>query len=73
MDEDFDDTITLKAGRVEYSVDEAAVPLQDLIDTLLAAQSEGATRVVFLSENYRGAQYVTVPTGYDWLSDLEVQ
>lgn len=49
---------TISAGNVEYAVEAAAVPIQDLIDQLLEAQADGATHIVGLSGNYRGASYV---------------
>ena len=62
--------IALDAGSVEYSVDEAAIHIDELIEMLEAAKSEGADRVVFLSGNYRGAKYVSAPRMYDWLDDV---
>lgn len=49
---------TISAGNVEYSKDEAAVAIEDLIEQLQAAIYDGATHVVGLSGNYRGAKYV---------------
>jgi hypothetical protein len=48
----------ISAGRVEYSRDDAAVDIDDLIASLIAVKEEGATHVVGLSGNYRGAKYV---------------
>lgn len=61
--------VTVGAGNVEYSVEEAALPIDDLIQMLEGAKSEGAEHVVFLSGNYRGAQYLQIQRGYDWLGD----
>lgn len=49
---------TINAGNVEYSQSEAAVSIEELIEQLQAAQYDGATHVVGLSGNYRGASYV---------------
>ena len=62
-------TITVGAGNVEYSAKEAAVSIDDVIEMLEAAKSEGATHLVLLSGNYRGAQYIRPQRGYDWLDD----
>ena len=63
-------TITLEAGDVCYSVKEATVDIDEMIALLESAKEEGADRVVFLSGNYRGAQYLHAPRHYDWLEDL---
>lgn len=62
--------IVLDAGSVEYSADEAAIHIDELIEMLESAKSEGADRVVFLSGNYRGAKYVNAPRHYEWLEDF---
>lgn len=49
---------TISAGQVEYSKDEAKVSIAELIEQLQEAQENGATHVVGLSGNYRGASYV---------------
>lgn len=49
---------TMSAGSVEYSKDEAEVSIDDLIAALEEAKEDGATHVVGLSGNYRGASYV---------------
>lgn len=49
---------TISAGSIEYSLDEASVSIEELIEELQQAQHEGATHVVGLSGNYRGASYV---------------
>jgi diketogulonate reductase-like aldo/keto reductase len=48
----------IPAGTVEYSKNDADVEIQELIDALEQAKEDGATHVVGLSGNYRGAQYV---------------
>lgn len=62
-----ENTITLYAGDVEYSSEKASANLEFFINMLQTALEEGATDIVFLSGNYRGAQYVTVPIEWDWL------
>lgn len=66
-----EECITLSAGNVEYSLDEAAIEISDLIELLQSAQSEGATHVVGTSGNYRGAQWVRLGSysGYGWADD----
>lgn len=61
--------IGLAAGDVSYSIEDAAVSISELIGMLEQAQEEGATHVVGFSGNYRGAQYVTVATDYEWVEE----
>lgn len=56
---------TLSAGSVEYSKDKAAVEIDEMIAALEQAKEDGATHVVGLSGNYRGAQYVRLSTNVD--------
>lgn len=63
------DAVTMSAGNVMYSAEEAAIAIDDFIALLENAKSEGATHTVFLSGNYRGAKYVSVDHSYDWLED----
>lgn len=51
---------TISAGNVEYSREAAAVEIEELIEQLQQAQADGATHVVGLSGNYRGAKYVSL-------------
>lgn len=51
-------TVGIHAGSVEYSLEEAAIPIEELIAALQTAQEDGATYVVGFSGNYRGARYV---------------
>lgn len=51
---------TIDAGSVEYNLAEAAVDIDDLIRQLETARDDGATHVVGLSGNYRGARYVSL-------------
>lgn len=59
---------TISAGNVEYSKDKAKVFIDDLIAELESFKSEGATHVVGLSGNYRGASYVKLGR-IGWLED----
>lgn len=49
---------TISAGNVEYSIEDASVSIEELIQELENAREDGATHVVGLSGNYRGAKYV---------------
>lgn len=46
------------AGSVEYSKTAAELSIDEFIDALEEAKEDGATHVVGLSGNYRGARYV---------------
>lgn len=48
----------MEAGSVAYSKDDAALDIDELIEALKEAKRDGATQVVGLSGNYRGAKYV---------------
>ena len=52
------------AGNVEYDIEDAKVGIDDLIEQLEAAKELGATHIVGLSGNYRGAQYVALGEVY---------
>lgn len=62
--------VFMSAGSVEYSEAEAELSIDELIEALEEAKEEGATHVVGLSGNYRGAQYVrlSLPSmdGEEW-------
>lgn len=62
-------TVGISAGNVEYSANEAAVSIDEMIAALQAAKEDGAEYVVGFSGNYRGAQYVRLSTDYEWLED----
>lgn len=66
---DRSNVVTINAGDVEYAPEEAAVSIDDAINLLEGAKSEGATHFVLLSGNYRGAQYLSVDGYYDWLEE----
>jgi hypothetical protein len=48
----------LSAGSVEYGKSEAEVDIEEFIQALEQAREDGATHVLGLSGNYRGASYV---------------
>ena len=63
-------TVVMTAGSVAYSLDEAAVEIDKLIELLQAAKEEGATHVVQASGNYRGAQWqCTDIESYGWVDE----
>ena len=49
---------TISTSGEEYDVNDAAVSIQSLIEQLEEALEEGATMVVGLTGNYRGARFV---------------
>ena len=63
--------IVLSGGDVEYSLEEAAVSIDDLIKTLEDAKSEGAEYVVQSSGNWRGAKWMNTSLMYDWAEDYD--
>jgi len=58
--------VILAAGGVEYSKDEAACDIDDLIAALEEARDEGATHVVLPSGNYRGAMWQRLSPEWEW-------
>jgi hypothetical protein len=48
----------MAAGSVEYGKDKAEVDIDEMIDALQQAKEDGATHVLGLSGNYRGASWV---------------
>ncbi len=72
-DDELDDmtqkTIILGGGGVEYDMSKAVCPIQELIDSLLEAQRDGAEYVVQSSGNYRGAKWASVNGDYAWAND----
>ena len=64
------DAVTMSAGNVEYSAEEAAITIDDLIGSLESAKSEGATHVVQSSGNYRGAKWMHTSRQYEWAEDF---
>ena len=69
MELDPQTTITISAGSVEYSLEEAALTIDEMIRLLEEAKSEGATHIVGTSGNYRGAQWVRLGRTYDWADE----
>lgn len=64
-----ENTVEITHGSVEYSLSEAAVGIDDLIESLVQAKADGAKYVVGMSGNYRGAKYLrlhTEPERLDW-------
>lgn len=53
---------TIPAGSVEYDKRAARVDIGEFIEDLQQAQRDGATHVLGLSGNYRGAQWVRLGT-----------
>lgn len=57
--------VYMSASTVEYDEHEAALEIDALISHLAQLRSDGATHVVGLSGNYRGAKYVALDLP-DW-------
>jgi diketogulonate reductase-like aldo/keto reductase len=49
--------VYMGGGDVEYSPEDARLDIDELISALEEMKEEGATHVVGLSGNYRGAKY----------------
>lgn len=64
------DTIILPAGSVEYSIEDARTPIDDMIALLQSAKINGAEYVVMESGNWRGAKWQCVVAEYDWHEDV---
>lgn len=71
MDNEANDSNTgvLHGGGVEYSLSEAASSIQDVIDALEDMKENGLEFVVMSSGNYRGAQWASVGTDWNWAED----
>lgn len=65
----YETTIGINAGSVEYAIGDAAVSIDELIEALEAARSDGATHVVGYSGNHRGPKYVRLSARWDWVDD----
>ena len=53
-------------GEVEYDIEEAMVPIDEMIDALVAARDvDGATHVVDSTNNWRGARYQRTSLVFD--------
>lgn len=64
------DTIILPAGYVEYSIEDARTPIDDMIALLQSAKINGAEYVVMESGNWRGAKWQCIVDEYDWHEDV---
>ena len=57
-------------GEVEYDLEEAMVPIDEMIDALNAARDvDGATHVVDTTNNWRGAKYRCTMTVFDLVDE----
>ena len=63
-------TVVLEAGSVEYSIEDAAVLIDDVIEALEQARNDGAEYVTMESGNYRGAKWMKFYASVDWAEDL---
>lgn len=64
--------IVLPAGPVAYDMNDAVIPIDDMIDLLESAKGEGATHVVGGSGNHRGARWQHLARMYDWADDEQL-
>jgi hypothetical protein len=62
-------TAVLGGGGVEYSIEAAATPIDELIAALEEMKEDGVEHVVMSSGNYRGAQWASVRPDWSWASD----
>ena len=57
-------------GEVEYDLEEAMVPIDEMIDALIAARDvDGATHVADTTNNWRGARYQRTLTVFDLVDE----
>lgn len=57
-------------GEVEYDLEEAMVPIDEMIDALIAARDiDCATHVVDSTGNWRGAKYCRTVTMFDLIDE----
>ena len=65
-------TVVLEGGSVEYSIEDAAVLIDDVIEALGQAQARagGAEYVTMESGNYRGAKLMKFYASVDWAEYL---
>lgn len=62
--------VAVLSGDIEYDLEQAVIPIDDLLELLRSAKEEGATHVVASSGNYRGAQWQRVSNGmYGWADE----
>ncbi len=62
-------TGVLGGGSVQYSLADAAVSIDDVIAALEEMKENGLEHVVMSSGNYRGAQWASVGTNWNWAED----
>ena len=62
-------TAVLAGGGVEYSLADAAIEIDDLIEALEDMKNEGVTHVVQASGNYRGARWARVSARWSMAED----
>lgn len=61
------ETVSIGGGSVVQSLEDAAIPIDDLIDALKSAEADGATHVVGLSGNHRGARWTRLSADWEWI------
>jgi pyruvate-formate lyase-activating enzyme len=64
-------TVILGGGGVEYSLEDAAVDIEELIEALEEAKEDGAQFVVMSSGNYRGAKWASLRASTSWADEEE--
>ena len=62
-------TAVLAGGGVEYSMEEAVLPIDELIAALEEMKEDGMEYVVQSSGNYRGAQWARVSADWSFADD----
>lgn len=61
--------VTLSVGSAEYCAEDASMNIDRLIEILEDAKAEGATEIVGLSGNYRGAGYNRFSVAIDYVGE----
>ena len=57
-------------GEVEYDLEDAMVPIDEMIDALIASRDvDGATHVVDTTNNWRGARYQRTMLVFDLVDE----
>lgn len=59
----------LRGGDAEYDLAEAAVSIDELIETLQNMKDNGLENVVLSSGNYRGAKWASLKADWSWADD----
>ena len=62
-------TAVLGGGGVEYTIEEAATPIDELIAALEEMKADGVEHVVMSSGNYRGAQWASLAADWSWAEE----